>query len=63
MGPKHHVGGDNQGQDAGEYDERYAREQAQRLARNAWDQSVTDRMIGPDQDDDDEVFWGPKGKW
>ena len=63
MGPKQHVHGDNQGQDAGEYDERYARQAAQELARSAWDKSVTDRLIGPDKDDDDEVFLGPKGRW
>lgn len=63
MGPKYHVCGDNQGQDAGEYDDRYARQQAEELGRHAWDKSVTDRLIGPDENDDDEVFWGQKGRW
>jgi hypothetical protein len=57
------VHGDNQGQDMSECDERYARQVAKELARIAWDKSVMDRLIGPDKDDDDEVFLGPKGHW
>ena len=63
MGPKYHVHGDNQGQDVSECDERYAWQVTKELGRSAWDKSVTDRLIGPDKDDDDEVFWGPKGRW